>query len=283
MEDNDTRMQETPHPPIPGCAVACPPAPHESRPLDAAELEGVVLNMEASLRVYSKHHFFGWTQGLLQNLMPHEALICTLRAGDGRLAMIEAFATAGGDGEPLDRLYSQEPGIGEKLVKEWEERVYQPVVRDVAELPADCAFARELARIGATRFIAHGTHDANGRMASFFLFAGTAQNDGPRRARLVEILVPFLHAAWIRTKVSLSGETPAGGEAHAAARELLTEREREVLKWVYLGKSNIEIGLILGISPLTVKNHVQEILRRLNVQNRAQAVGKAFSLHILSC
>ncbi len=66
-------------------------------------------------------------------------------------------------------------------------------------------------------------------------------------------------------------------------RDILTQREQEVLRWVYLGKSNLEIGMILGISPLTVKNHVQEILRRLDVQNRAQAVGKAFKLHILSC
>jgi DNA-binding CsgD family transcriptional regulator len=39
--------------------------------------------------------------------------------------------------------------------------------------------------------------------------------------------------------------------------------------------------MILTISPLTVKNHVQKILRRLNVLNRAQAVGKALSLRIL--
>lgn len=284
MEANDTKMQEPIRPLLPGCVDACPPAQPDGGPLDAAELEAVVLNMEASLRVYTKHHLFSWTQGLLQNLVPHEVLVCSLRAGEGRTALVEAFTTAASDGEPLDRLYAQEPGFGDKLVKEWEDKLYQPVVRDAAELGApDSALARELARIGATRIVAHGTHDTSGRMSSFFLFAGAASDDNPRRARLVEILVPFLHAAWVRTKVSLSGEAGANSDVHAAARELLTEREREVLKWVYLGKSNIEIGLILGISPLTVKNHVQEILRRLNVQNRAQAVGKAFSLHILSC
>lgn len=279
MEANETKMQP-PFRPMPPSGI--PAGPQDGGPLDAAELEAVVLNMEASLRIYTKHHFFGWAQGLLQNLVPHEALICSLRPGEGRVPVVEAFTTAAGEGEPLDRLYGQEGAFGEKLVKEWEEKLYQPVVRDVAEVAgADSAVGRELARIGATRLIAHGTHDTSGRMASFFVFAG-ADDDNRRRARLVEILVPFLHAAWVRTKVSLTGDNGAN-DAHAAARELLTEREREVLKWVYLGKSNIEIGLILGISPLTVKNHVQEILRRLNVQNRAQAVGKAFSLHILSC
>jgi transcriptional regulator EpsA len=275
-------MQDA-RPTPPGCLEACVPLPPDG-PLDAADLEAVVLNMEASLRIFTKHHFFSWTQGLLQNLVPHEALICSLRAAGGRPPLVEAFSTLGEDAEPLDRLYSQEPGVGEKLVKEWEDRLYQPLMREAGEIGSvDSALTREFGRIGAKRFVAHGTHDASGRMASFFLFGGASIGDHPGRARLVEILVPFLHAAWMRTKVSLSGDAGTVADAHAAPRDLLTEREREVLKWVYLGKSNIEIGLILGISPLTVKNHVQEILRRLNVQNRAQAVGKAFSLHILTC
>jgi len=61
----------------------------------------------------------------------------------------------------------------------------------------------------------------------------------------------------------------------------ITAREQEILRWVYFGKSNFEIGAILDISPLTVKNHVQKILRKLDVVNRAQAVGKALELRIL--
>ena len=59
---------------------------------------------------------------------------------------------------------------------------------------------------------------------------------------------------------------------------VLTRREHEILGWIYHGKTNIEIGMILRISPLTVKNHVQKILRKLNVVNRTQAVGKALGL-----
>ena len=59
-------------------------------------------------------------------------------------------------------------------------------------------------------------------------------------------------------------------------------REKEILEWIYHGKSNIEIGMILQISPLTVKNHVQKILRKLSVLNRTQAIGKAMALRILN-
>lgn len=52
----------------------------------------------------------------------------------------------------------------------------------------------------------------------------------------------------------------------------LTLKEQTVMKWVAMGKSNPEIGQILGISPSTVKGHVQRILQKVNVSNRAQAV-----------
>lgn len=54
----------------------------------------------------------------------------------------------------------------------------------------------------------------------------------------------------------------------------LSARELEVLQWVSLGKTNPEIGNILKLSEFTVKNHLQRIFKKLNVSNRAQAVGK---------
>jgi DNA-binding CsgD family transcriptional regulator len=54
----------------------------------------------------------------------------------------------------------------------------------------------------------------------------------------------------------------------------LSAREAEILHWIALGKTNPEIGSILNISAFTVKNHVQRILKKLDVTNRTQAVGK---------
>lgn len=59
-------------------------------------------------------------------------------------------------------------------------------------------------------------------------------------------------------------------------------REVEVLTWVSHGKSNEDIGTIMSISKLTVKNHVQKILRKLEVTNRAQAVRKGFEIGLLN-
>jgi DNA-binding NarL/FixJ family response regulator len=51
----------------------------------------------------------------------------------------------------------------------------------------------------------------------------------------------------------------------------LTNRELQVLRHVALGLSNREIGRSLGISIETVKEHVQNILRKLDVSDRTQA------------
>lgn len=54
--------------------------------------------------------------------------------------------------------------------------------------------------------------------------------------------------------------------------ELLTCREKEVLEALVEGKTNKEIGQSLFISDNTVKIHLNNIFRKLNVQNRSQAI-----------
>jgi len=56
----------------------------------------------------------------------------------------------------------------------------------------------------------------------------------------------------------------------------LTERETEVLKWVAEGKSNRDVGMILGIKSATVKKHLEHIFRKISVETRTAAV--AFAL-----
>ncbi len=55
----------------------------------------------------------------------------------------------------------------------------------------------------------------------------------------------------------------------------LTEREREILGLIALGKSNAEIAGELVLSPKTVSNHVSNIFSKLQVVDRAQAVLRA--------
>lgn len=77
--------------------------------------------------------------------------------------------------------------------------------------------------------------------------------------------------------------TPTGSLLHSFKEKMLrprtesetqtplTERELQVLRHVAHGLSNREIGGSLGISIETVKEHVQNILRKIDVKDRTQA------------
>ena len=55
----------------------------------------------------------------------------------------------------------------------------------------------------------------------------------------------------------------------------LTNREAEVLLWIGRGKTNREIGLILSMSPRTVNKHLEQIFKKLGVENRTTAATMA--------
>ncbi len=52
----------------------------------------------------------------------------------------------------------------------------------------------------------------------------------------------------------------------------LTMREAEILMWVSRGKTNKEVGIILGSSPRTINKHLEHIFEKLGVVTRAAAV-----------
>lgn len=51
----------------------------------------------------------------------------------------------------------------------------------------------------------------------------------------------------------------------------LTEREAEVSLWISKGKANREIAVILAMSPRTVNKHLEQVFRKLGVENRTSA------------
>jgi DNA-binding NarL/FixJ family response regulator len=74
---------------------------------------------------------------------------------------------------------------------------------------------------------------------------------------------------------------PAAPPQESALAEPLTEREREVLRGLAAGLSNREIAERLVITEGTVKNHVSNLLAKLGVRDRTQAVLKAQELHLI--
>ncbi len=63
--------------------------------------------------------------------------------------------------------------------------------------------------------------------------------------------------------------------------ERLTLRELQILRMVADGHTSLPLGRKLGISCQTVNAHVKNILRKLNVRTRAQAIAKAYEQGVL--
>lgn len=109
------------------------------------------------------------------------------------------------------------------------------------------------------RAVAMGAHD--------YMLKGSSRSD----------IVHSIQGAAIGQQSSRAGElrriatTMANRLASPNPDVPLTNRETQVLKHVALGLSNKEIGLSLLISVETVKEHVQNILRKLSVSDRTQA------------
>ncbi len=64
-------------------------------------------------------------------------------------------------------------------------------------------------------------------------------------------------------------------------KALLTAQEKVVLKLVVKGQTNKEIGATLKISPSTVRRHLENMLRKLNLKNRVQAA--VFAVRMGDC
>jgi DNA-binding NarL/FixJ family response regulator len=64
--------------------------------------------------------------------------------------------------------------------------------------------------------------------------------------------------------------------------ELLTPRQRDILRLVSIGHTNREIAEVLTISVRTVEVHRFNLMRRLNVRNVAQLLRRALQLGLLA-
>jgi DNA-binding NarL/FixJ family response regulator len=91
---------------------------------------------------------------------------------------------------------------------------------------------------------------------------------GIQAAAIGESLISPNIAAKVLQRIRATSASP---EAAETIRSELSEREVEVLKLIANGKDNADIARQLHISPKTVKNHISNILMKLQIENRIQA------------
>ena len=115
------------------------------------------------------------------------------------------------------------------------------------------------------------------------VLARTDQVPPPLEPLLVEggagrLIIRLLSDADQRILLLTEQPTEARGPSFEAFG--LTQREAEVLTWVAEGKTNAEVGMILGARPRTVAKHVERIFEKLGVETRTAAARRALKLGI---
>jgi DNA-binding CsgD family transcriptional regulator len=127
------------------------------------------------------------------------------------------------------------------------------------------AFLKEAGSFGLREGVTLGISSKRPSVASLFSFNGNKLAEHPQHVALLEYLTPHLHAALVASSPWRAIENSPR----------LSSREREILQWTAIGKTNWEISAILGISERTVKFHIRNLMVKLGVSTRTHMVALA--------
>lgn len=229
----------------------------------------------ASRRVTQRHHFFSWVHGPVQSLIPHEILLCGVADESGTMLHERFTACRYFRDEHYHRVIHRGDALMNQLLHEWR---HDGEPRLIPAVPGDAGgWHARLAELELKNLAFHGMGWINGRLKGYAGFSRVRADFDARLALYIDILLPHLIATLARMLAH---------EAHSHTQNnrplaLVTAREVEVLTWVREGKTNSEIAEILGLSMLTVKNHLRHAMKKLDVRTRGQAVAKAIALGVL--
>ncbi|MBW8900389.1 MAG: helix-turn-helix transcriptional regulator [Massilia sp.] len=241
--------------------------------LSRQEQEYLLRAIESGLGVANSRQFFLWTQGQVQALLPHEVMVCLAFGPGGGLAHLECLHGTVLEPDVQRMLTDAGDGLALRIARHCRQGGRLPVLADFgAAAPQPLAgFRADVARAGFDSVLVHGTGPTSGGGSMFALFGLTRPT--ARHAYFLELLLPYLHLAL--------GRLPPAQERAGTPVRPLSARETEIIGWLRAGKSNDEMGEILGISALTVRNHLQRIYRTLGVSNRAHALARCLDLQLL--
>lgn len=256
--------------------------------LVGSHTEAIVHVMETAVEVRRRYQFFIWTQSNFQLLLPHKVAICGVYERARKQVQLEAFNSISVPAPVLELLTDGQSPLMRELVAAWIANRGRPLIFRVSSLtsPGAVPACREVQAAGFNELLVHGVSRPQraSEIETLFVLASPGERVTEHQRSCIDLLLPHLHSTYLRVQSfeREASDSRSAPTVHGTySRTTITDREEEILGWVREGKSNHEIGSELGISPLTVKNHVQKILRKLGAANRAQAVARAMSMNLL--
>ena len=161
---------------------------------------------------------------------------------------------------PLVRYHADTPGGGAHRISD---------SLSAAQFRSSALYNEYYRRIGIDHAVAVPLFVDRGLLVSFVLNRNRLDFSDRECALLDLVRVPL---AGLYRNLLLTRKNPG------FAALPVTRREREVLSWLAAGKTDKDIGQILGMSPRTVQKHLQHIYEKLGVETRTSAVVRAMEL-----
>jgi transcriptional regulator EpsA len=296
-----TRTTERPDtaPPPPASTSGSSATRGDSVLLDGEQAQAIVRLLETAPTVHRRYQFFVWTQTQMQPLVPHQLMVCGAYQRHRRSVVFDTFHTIVLSADVLGTITDPEGPLTRALSQAWIDGRGAPTAVALDRLAPEAATAGQALRdeLGYAELLVHGVARPQrpSEIESLFIFGGPRAAEGStQRAACLDLVLPQLHRIWQRVVITehellrpaagqpgLGIDRPRHPLPESSPGHAITARERQILQWVRDGNSNQQVAEVLGISPLTVKNHVQKILRKLGASNRAQAVARALAMGLL--
>lgn len=236
-----------------------------------------------SVDVRSHFDVLVWLQGDMQRFLPHDILIAAWGDFNDGAVQYDIISTMAGVRSKSANPETIKPLLLQ-LFARWSEFGRKPFTFNAGEggflledTGVKCALGEALKKMHCA--IVHGINDERGSHDCLYVAFSTREYFSEPVRDAMAMVLPYIDTA-LRQVSHLPHQSQLQPNPSSDPARLLTQvhelsdRETEVLCWVALGKTNPEIGSILSISSFTVKNHMQRVFKKLDVSNRAQAVGK---------
>ncbi|AXS80136.1 helix-turn-helix transcriptional regulator [Dechloromonas sp. HYN0024] len=234
--------------------------------LSEIEQGGLLHAIETAIDVHKRSQFQAWMAGPFFQLLPHDSLVCIEVGDHGKVSLVEFLHHRLVDAELIDFLCDPSQGLAMRLIRLFRTKARMSYAVDTTlfeSLLKAYHQNRHPESSQLTNAVVHRTRFMSGA-AYFFILFNVPTEHLQRSPHLFKLLSS--HLKMVLSRVIHTHEM----HGHVS----LTEREIEILGWMAGNKSNREIGVALAISPITVKTHVNKIFRKLDVQNRADAVSR---------
>ncbi len=223
-----------------------------------------------------------------KNIIGHDMMACGIGIRNDYSMKVVSSLNDGFSSEFMSTIIDDTNQVISPLFLRWLETQI-PQVLDIQHLnntftTGEIAFYQ---KFKIQNVMSHGVLDCGGYCTSYFGFANVAHGIEQHHINIMTLLVPHLHIAYTRMPnvkkklASLTSKQLKIRQSKNNQDSTLSQREIEVLQWVFIGKTNQEISDTLCLSSSTVKNHVQNIIQKLKANNRQHAVAKALQQGII--